>query len=208
MEYLFDFLIDPTSIEIDISENNKKYKPFPDSYRKYLFDKKMDVFNIDTSLIHLGTNIKKKYWSYDNEKIIKKIINIVTLYINLPKHYLTKYLLNKINLDENILKYYNKLYDIADIIIIRSRNDRQLFFKTINALLKIATPFNHIVYRIIIYISVYFIKLFPHTEDSYTTTIINKLNEFKNTPVVWKYFTKSELKRYIKLTTKFTTNNK
>ena len=207
MDYLFDALIDPTEFESEFQNNTSPYtKPFPDAYREYLFGLKYSITYIDDPKIMAEvTNTKEKYWD-DKYDITEKIISMIEHYDNLPQHLLTKYLDGQEVLTETIHKYYHDIYNLVDIIIVKSsyNNNSQLLYSTIKRLLDTKQAARHIRIRLLIYLPVYYIKikLGKHDITLFIPAVISKLEEFEADLNVWKFFIKKELDTYFYYTGK------
>ncbi|AUL79716.3 hypothetical protein QJ857_gp0443 [Tupanvirus soda lake] len=197
MDYIFDSLADP--IEIIITENKKKI-PFPDKFRKYPFGIKNRInYTRDMIMMSKITNTKEIYWD-DSYDLIEKIEKMLYDYKNLAALPLSRYIIEKKEIPKHILKYYNKLYDIVDIVITKSLINRSdLVLEMIKKLLNICDPSLHIGYRLTIYVSVYFIKMAIKRKNltRYAETIIQKLKDYKIESNISNFFTQKELDRYI-----------
>ena len=202
MDYLFDALTDPTDFEFKFGfENSTKFrlKPIPDAYRKYLFGLKNSITYIDDPKIMAEiTNTKEKYW--DGDSVVLKIISMTENYKKMPSHLLTDRLNDKTVLASNIQKYYKNIYNLADIIIIRANNynDNKLYVSALKKLGNMINSTIHIAYRLVFYISVYFIKknLGKSIITAYISMMVSKIEEFTAEPNIDKYFTKQELDTY------------
>lgn len=194
MEYIFDLLVD--AIEID---DIAKPDPFPDLYRKYLFNKPHLVLPdnpVDRAII---TNTEEKFWRWSKSKLCRYLCKLVDK--DVP---LTEYLNSVKTLDPKNAKYYDHVYDMCDIIISRHFESRMLVEAIKKLLDKNSTnPSHYIIPRINIYLAVRFIEIEPKkmSMKKFTDAVIGKLKEFHNDEgLVWKYFTKTELDHYIAYT--------
>ncbi len=81
-------------------------------------------------------------------------------------------------------KYYDKVYDIAKIIVIKSiiKNEYSYITQTISQILNIRVTHNYITLRINIYLSTYFSIFFPEKTKKFSKALYLKLIEFKTEP--------------------------
>jgi hypothetical protein len=201
MDYIFDILVDP--VENELYPINKENQPFPDMFRQYLFGMKNLIIDDNAEKMAQLTGTEIKYW-HKNYDLYGELLLLINKYLKLPKHYLTDFICNKIILPEKIIGYYKKIYNIVDIIIAKSYfpldvEINSLLFNTIHRLVNYNhNKENHIYYRIIIYQSVYLIKILcgKKSMTRFIQTIIEKLQEFIVEPEIWKYFTNEELNYY------------
>ncbi|AUL78744.3 hypothetical protein QJ856_gp0073 [Tupanvirus deep ocean] len=198
MDYIFDYLVEPVEFEI---EKNIKVKPFPDKFRKYPFGIKNKLnYTQDMKIMAKITNTKEKYWD-DSCDLMEKLMKMIDAYGNLNCVPLAKYIAGHQNLPDDILKYYNKIYDIADIIIAKSLINKKsdVLVNIISQLLSNCVPSLHIGYRITIYISVYFTKILMRKRKliRFAETILTKFEEYKSDDGITKFFMIEELDEYI-----------
>lgn len=202
--YLNVLLIDPIELEFidDIKKTDDMLKKntVPDLYRPFLFNNSQFVITNNVNDLVKSSNTKEKYWN-DNYDIIEKLTKLINKYSTFPKHYLTKSLENNENLPNNIKKYYKKIYDIVDIIIIKFINSQkcQIITKPIKLLLDNNKKTVHIIFRLSFYLSSYFIKesIGRRYITMFIQTIISKTNELNASPNISEYFTKSEMDNYL-----------
>lgn len=201
MNIFLESLIDPIAYELE-KQSEKFIEPFPDKFRPYIFN----IFNFDIEkkienleMFHQSAKLPKKYLKFGNEQLIKIFIKLVKKFPKIKKHSFTNYLLGKENLDENILKYYHKVYDFMDLIIVKTiyHKNNSLLFDCINELFSSGFDSKNIIYfRIIIYFAVYFIKI--KLVDKFHQVTIEKIKEFQMESKITKFFLKKELKNYLK----------
>jgi hypothetical protein len=198
MDYLFTALIDP--IEIDEHESIVKIDPFPDTYRQYLFCQEYPIkCSKSPKIMAQITHTKKKYW-HDKYDCVNKMMLMIDHYEKLPEHVLTKYLDDVTSLPDSLRKFYDKIYNMADIIITKAKinDDHKLLISVIGLLFKKINKSIHIIYRIIFYLATYLIKNHAFIKKTgLISTIISKLEEFLSESNIWKYFTLTELDNYL-----------
>ena len=220
MDTILNLLSDPIEAEMEMElefMNFEPKKPYPDKFRQYLFNNPKININCDiSSLLDICdikklSNIPKKYWNYPDDKLINYLKKLILMYSNLESHLLTNSIREKIILSEPIKEYYNRIYDIADLIVIKSikiDTSEKLLLKIISSLLslcKIIIPKPIVLIRICIYLSSYFVKISYAKKpvNKFATANINKLKEFQKEPTIDKYFIETELSDYIKFCEKY-----
>lgn len=214
MDYIFEYLENPVEAEDIIYSNSqpKANHPAPDSYRQYLFNNAdfqlTGLCALSNQLKATMTNTDQKYWDINIDELINYIIDLAYVkYKNLPYHCIIDYLDLECNLDNEIIKYYDHLYDMCDVIIARSFESRCSVLPN-NMLKNLMEPNiqkNYPVIRIIFYFSYYFIfeqKYGKFTMscniNSFVKTSINKAIEFQSSSDFKIYnLTAKELGNYI-----------
>lgn len=191
-------------------QNSDTIKTFPDRYRPICFNLKHDIDYISETFylknnnpdyIELAqlTNTRTKYWLMTKADITNKLIAYVGDYSGLPNHKLTDYLIS-ISKYPELDWYYQKVYDIADIIIAQSiiNNNRTWIHDCCLRLVAINNNHanNHINLRMIFYLACYMIKLYKESHGEFKTVLQNKLIEFEKNDAITKYITKDELANY------------
>lgn len=218
MDYYFHVLIDP--VEIDSSLIIPENPPHPDEFRRYVFglenfiisDNVSDMIEeINTARldkINMGDILpcKKKYWT-DQFDIGHKLFTMLMQYKSFNEHYLTNVLNGKNILDSQLKQYYEKIYDLADILSIRARKNRSILTKVLGKIMNECQKQNHIFYRLLLYLYVNLIHLSDYSSRSpgfpkLESILETKIKEFQKEEKIWKYFTKTELENYLALSIK------
>lgn len=186
MDYYEHLLVDPVEVDDEIID------PFPDKFRSCLFNKPGLVLPENASDRAKMTSTQLKYWTCSEKILIEQLIKMLKDYYNLETHSLTAYLKNGRPISQEIMEYYNKIYNLTDIII-----SRNLIVTATQVCLNNTNSNNHVCFRITVYLAAYLIKFPKCNMDRFITTVINKLKEFKQESRIGKYFTDDELDEYI-----------
>ena len=200
MDQLFETLVD--AVETDEASDLKIItKPkFPDLYRPYLFNDADLIFPLEAGQEHIITNTKEIFWKMSINDLCQKLLEQILVYKSMEPHLLTNYLKNKTIPESHLKNYYDELYDIADIIIIKHEDTQKLIVKALQLLLANTSASNHVIFRMLMYLSAYYIKYscrtYTPSMNKYIPVMITKIEEFKNEPNIWKYFIRSELYKY------------
>lgn len=192
MNYYDDLLIEPIEIELP-----RKQMEHPDTFRRYLFGKETLDSLSNPKFMAQYTNTKEKYWDY-NYDIIAKIDKILKLYSN------DKNIIDVINdkiSSKKTIQYFNHMYDLIDIAIMRFNFRKNSFFHDLIAsILKHCGSRHLFAVRIIFYVDIYFlIKIVNEKNLSYPTFLNsswNKFNEIIDDPKSCHVFTLNEISNY------------
>ena len=205
MDQFFDMLVDPVEVDDIKVETKPVIGKFPDLYRPYLFNNSNLKSHNNFTKKYLTTGALKAYWEMPINKLIEYLFAKINKYEALEPHLLTHTLTNNISLNHELIDYYNDIYDMADIIILRDRSTYNGMVTTIRTLLDSTKQNNHVIFRIIIYMSLYYIRknIGNAVMDKFIPTIIAKLKEFNEIPKITNYFTTTELNNYRLLAKKY-----
>lgn len=192
MDHYLDLLIDP--IEIDENPTKKKLNnAYPDEFRKYLFNMKKFIPSDNISEMAKITKTDLKYW-YNTDTLVDILVAEMHAYDEMPFHSLPKCLNGYAYLTQDLKKYYNNIYNLADIIISTFWSNNNLA-GIIVRLMKITINKN-IRIRLIFYLSGYVVKTFK--SQQFINTTIKKLEEFAKEPTIDDIFTQNEIINYLK----------
>lgn len=198
MDYYENLLINP--IEFD-NENNSK--PCPDIYRKYLFNLKNLTLIDDVKQMAEQSKTKLYLWENDTE-LLDNFGIMLNNHPNLPSYSIADIVVNKRN-KSKVKHYYNEIYNIADIIIVKAQLSKNtLCIKDTIMLLFDYFKLNKkllVAFRLIYYLSVYYVKILKEnngvTTIKFINAIIEKSNEFSINPNIEKYLLKTEVTAYL-----------
>ena len=164
MDYFLNELVKPIEFEDTIVKTKQEHiKKFPDFYRRYLFNKPDFVLSNNNVSNASKSNTKLKYWQMNANELkeyFMKIINSYQIIYNKTNCTITKYFKNIMIMDNTNKKYYNKIYDISDIIICR-HDELNILTNTTNYLINNSThlPTKYITIRLSFYMATYLVKL-------------------------------------------------
>lgn len=94
------------------------------------------------------------------------------------------------------MSFYEEVYDMVDVLIVKAKTNEKILITLIKELLDAITKGSHIIYRLLIYVAVYYIKITNVKHKLFVQMFINKINEFENKPTIDEYFMKEELISY------------
>lgn len=202
MRHLIDLLFYPLEDDI-VRDNNTDAEAAPDRYRRFLFnnprmiiDKTPETYQYNMEMSH----IDEETWKTTDERTLKDNIR---KYRELKRHYLTDYLVDGEPLPTTIESYYRTIYDICDIIIVKSLHDGgdSLLIAPIKEALELAKPDTHIAYRVVYYLTYYLFRVLSHNVNrkcrEYSRVCLEKMRSFRDEVEISRYFTKDEVEDYI-----------
>lgn len=215
MDIIFSYLIDPMEIEMELaneinqSDKSESQQTHPDEFRPFLFNDPTMTLTVlienefDSKKLMKKSSIPEKYWFGSNENLISLFEARIIEYVDSTPHLLTDELTGRNKLNPSILKYYHSVYDNIDLLIIRSVSN-DLLVTVLTRLLGIVkdnSDYGILVFRFIIYISCYFIKMNYHRRSlkDFTKVTYKKLSDLQETPSRVNVFTKTELENYLSL---------
>lgn len=191
MNHFLEILIDP--VEIDIID-----RYCPDQYRRYLFNKEdysLEYYRKFKNAYSLSHIHKLPYEECNSAQIMNNMMKSMNPSFQKPTE-----LSIELSIEAKI--FYDKLYDMADALIIRILFDDKIFLKTIKLLLQFDTTIPKI--RIIFYICYYFLISKSNKKyDKFFTQVVLKLQEIQQHANSDIYFVDIELERYLEVFTKF-----
>lgn len=202
MDYLLDLLEDPVEFDDIIINDDKFPDKFPDEYRPYPFNNPDFIFVSDPKINAKSTNTKLIFWKCDFAGLQKYLKATIEKKFSEELYYITPHLTNEADITPNIKKYYDRIYDLVDIIIVRHTQEKDIV-DTLKIFLDLfpSSKKQDILVRMHIYIGMYLIKNMygKSTYNRFIKIFLEKLFEFKNSYNVDKYFTSTELNSFITL---------
>ena len=194
MDDYLDLLIDPIEFP-KISDEDQ----MADEYRPWPFNLKLgSVLVADPVQMSVETLTPLEYWKPEFD-IKNHLLKLMDDFSSMPEHSLAKHLALNQELDTELEAYYNKVYDMADIVFCRIIN-QTCNMNVITALCRAARAPNTIIYRIIIYLMARVIKTYPRICKP--QVLIDKMLQFKTESTIEDYFTTRELENYVAYATR------